>query len=433
MPRLFWKFFTIIWLTLAATVGVIILTVNFVQGVPFARELDEERRALILNLTANVLEKDGEEAAIRFRRASEEAAPLGLAISKTAETGGCPTESTTDARFVLKDGVCYRISLSARVNFVFDDFGPFMPWLAILISSTISAGALARYLIRPVVHLRDGLSGLAHGRFDIRIGDKMAGRRDEVTALAHDFDSTAARLQELQDAQQRLFHDVSHELRSPLSRLQAVVGVLRQSPAKLGAMLDRMDREVERLDTLVGEVLTLARLTAGSTLPLKTQTLDVIDLLNEILGDAAFEAQAREVSITTSIDGIFLAEVEGELIYRALENVVRNAVKYTAERSQISVHCETVADLLKICVADQGPGVKKDELERIFQPFSRGTDAASRGGYGLGLAIARQAIERHGGRVYASLPDAGGLAITLELPRKPATFGRADNKGRSGF
>ncbi|MBX4870051.1 HAMP domain-containing protein [Rhizobium bangladeshense] len=419
MPRLFWKFFAIIWLTLTTTVGVIILLVNLLQGVPFARELEQERRSIALNLTANVLARDGEEAAAYFVRSSEETLPHGLTISKTAKPDACSDPKAADTRSVLKEGICYRIFLPAPPTFTFENFGPFMPWLTILISSTISAWALARYLIRPVVHLRDGLSALAHGRFDFRIGDKMAGRKDEVTALAHDFDSSASRLQELQDAQQRLFHDVSHELRSPLSRLQAAVGVLRQSPAKLGAMLDRMDREVERLDVLVGEVLTLARLTAGSGLPLKTQTVDVIELLNEILGDAAFEAQARGVSITTSVDGSFRAEVEGELIYRALENVVRNAVKYTAEHSFISVSCETAADRIKICVTDQGPGVKRDELERIFQPFSRGKEAVPRGGYGLGLAITRQAIERHGGRVHASLPDAGGLAITLELSRKP--------------
>ncbi|CAK10514.1 MULTISPECIES: HAMP domain-containing sensor histidine kinase [Rhizobium] len=426
MPRLFWKFFTTIWLTMAATVGVIILLVNFLQEVPFARELEEERRAIALNLTANVLAKDGEDAAAHFVRTNEETLPAGLTISKTAKADACAVPKTVDTRSVQEDGVCYQISLPVLATFTFENFGPFLPWLTILISSTISAGALARYLIRPVVHLRDGLSALAHGRFDFRIGDKMAGRKDEVTALAHDFDSSAARLQELQDAQQRLFHDVSHELRSPLSRLQAAVGVLRQSPAKLAAMLDRMDREVERLDALVGEVLTLARLTAGSSRPLKTHTLDVIELLNEILSDAAFEAQAREVSITTSVEGTFRAEVEGELVYRALENVVRNAVKYTAEHSRISVACEATADRLEICVTDQGPGVRRDELERIFQPFSRGTEAVPRGGYGLGLAITRQAIERHGGRVYASLPDTGGLAITLELPRKPIPYGLAD-------
>ncbi|MGZ2486260.1 two-component system OmpR family sensor kinase [Rhizobium pisi] len=433
MPRLFWKFFATIWLTLAMTLTVIIVIVNLFQIPPPGRDREYQERAIILKLAANVLARDGEDAAARFIRTSERTVPLGLTLSKSTESLACEVESTAETRSVLKDGICYRISVAPEASFllnIVDNLALLVPWLSIFVSSTVAAAALARYLIRPVVHLRDGLSALAHGRFDFRIGDQMAGRKDEVTALAHDFDSTAARLQELQDAQQRLFHDVSHELRSPLSRLQAAVGVLRQSPARLGAMLDRMDREVERLDALVGEVLTLARLTAGSGLPLKTQTLDVIELLNEILGDAAFEAQAREVSITTSVDGSFRAEVEGELIYRALENVVRNAVKYTAEHSYISVSCEVTADRLNICVTDQGPGVRRDELERIFQPFSRGKEAVPRGGHGLGLAITRQAIERHGGRVHASLPDAGGLAITLELPRRPTPYSTDDQASR---
>ncbi|WFU10330.1 ATP-binding protein [Rhizobium sp. CB3090] len=420
MPQLFWKFFRVIWLTLAVSVAVIIGIVKFLQAAPFEREMAEERRTLVLNLAANVLAKDGEDAATRFVRTSEETLPLGLSISKVADAAACAAKSAADTKSVEREGACYRISVPNPMGFSVKDLAPLIPWFTILVASTLSAGALARYLVRPVVHLRDGLSALAHGRFDVRIGDKMGRRKDEVTALAHDFDSTAARLQELQEAQQRLFHDVSHELRSPLSRLQAVVGVLRQSPAKLSAMLDRIDREVERLDELVGEVLTLARLTARSTSPLKTQTLDVIELMNEILGDAAFEAEAKDVSITPDVDGVFLAEVEGELIYRALENVLRNAVKYTAEHSHISVLCEPTTDLLKICVTDQGQGVRRDELERIFQPFSRGNDAMPKGGYGLGLAITRQAIERHGGRAYASLPPGGGLAITLEIPRKPA-------------
>ncbi|MGR8965416.1 HAMP domain-containing sensor histidine kinase (plasmid) [Rhizobium leguminosarum] len=431
MPRLFWKFFATIWLTLATTLTVIIVIVNLFQIPPPGRDREYQERAIILKLTANVLTRDGEDAAARFIHTSEYTVPLGLTLSKTMESPACGDEGRAETKSILKDGICYRISVAPEANFLLniaDNLALLVPWLSIFVSSTVAAAALARYLIRPVVHLRDGLSALAHGRFDFRIGNQMAGRKDEVTALAHDFDSTAARLQELQDAQQRLFHDVSHELRSPLSRLQAAVGVLRQSPAKLGAMLDRMDREVERLDALVGEVLTLARLTAGSGLPLKTQTLDVIELLNEILGDSAFEAQAREVSITTSVEGTFRAEVEGELIYRALENVVRNAVKYTADHSHISVTCEATTDRLKICVTDQGPGVRRDELERIFQPFSRGKEAVPRGGYGLGLAITRQAIERHGGRVHASLPDAGGLAVTLELPRKPIPYGLAEER-----
>ena len=404
MPRLFWKFFATIWLTLATTLTVIIVIVNLFQIPPPGRDREYQERAIILKLTANVLARDGEDAAARFIRTSEYTVPLGLTLSKTMESPACGDEGRAETKSILKDGICYRISVAPEANFllnVADNLALLVPWLSIFVSSTVAAAALARYLIRPVVHLRDGLSALAHGRFDFRIGNQMAGRKDEVTALAHDFDSTAARLQELQDAQQRLFHDVSHELRSPLSRLQAAVGVLRQSPAQLGAMLDRMDREVERLDALVGEVLTLARLTAGSGLPLKTQTLDVIELLNEILGDSAFEAQAREVSITTSVEGTFRAEVEGELIYRALENIVRNAVKYTAEHSHISVTCEATTDRLKICVTDQGPGVRRDELERMADVIRPRYEAACRILDARPRGFQRALSRRAGGRLCA--------------------------------
>lgn len=420
MPRLFWKFFTTIWFTLALSGAVVIFIVNTFQVPPFAPELEQQKRQLVLDLTAATIVLNGEQSVPPFIRASETVRPFGLAVEKVGQNS-CAQGDSIEIRSVLKDGVCYRISMAKPTSGLFDSLPKLVPTFAILVSSVIAAAMLARYLIRPVVHLRDGLSALAKGRFDFRIGDKMAGRRDEVTALAHDFDVSAARLQLLQNAQQRLFHDVSHELRSPLSRLQAVAGVLRQNPGKLDAMLDRMDREVERLDVLVGEVLTLARLTAGNNLPLKTQTVDIIELLNDILGDAEFEAQARGVLITSSVDGAFLAEVDGELIYRALENVIRNAVKYTGAASRVSVCCNVESDVLRIRVSDQGPGVEKEELEQIFQPFSRGDYDGQREGYGLGLAITRQAVERHGGQVFATLPDGGGLTLTLELPRQPLT------------
>ncbi|HXV30981.1 MAG TPA: HAMP domain-containing protein, partial [Sinorhizobium sp.] len=209
MPRLFKKFFVIIWLTLAASAAVIILIVNLFQTPPFAPKLERQKREIVLNLTENLLAKDGEDAALRFARTSEDTVPLGLTISRIVESGACADSNTAETRTVMKDGICYRISVSRQASFILDKLAPSLLWVAIFVSSTISAAALARYLIRPVAHLRDGLSALAHGRFDVRIGDKMARRKDEVSALAHDFDSTAARLQELQDAQQGLFHDVS--------------------------------------------------------------------------------------------------------------------------------------------------------------------------------------------------------------------------------
>ncbi|RFB75525.1 sensor histidine kinase [Methylovirgula sp. 4M-Z18] len=417
MRRLFWKFFTIIWLTMVASIGVLFAVSALFQIAPLTHVIERERQAFALNVAAQLLAHHGKDAAVAFAsEAAKPPTPISLTIAQVAPVGGCVLTTDVNQREVESGGDCYRVILHRQeFGFVSEAWPRLVPWLSALLAAAVAAYWVARYLIRPVAQLRIGLSALAAGRFDIRIGDKMQGRRDEVAALAHDFDASAARLEEFQKSQQRLFHDVSHELRSPLSRLQAAIGVLHQNPAKLDVMMDRMVREVERIDGLIGEILTLARLTDRSNAGLEVQTLDVIDLLNDIVADAAFEAQARKIHVSQQGVQTFVAEVNGELIYRALENVIRNAVKYTSDGSQVSVRTRVKDDTLRIVVTDEGPGVPASELERIFQPFSRGEDAVVRGGYGLGLAITKQAVERHGGRVTASIADTGGLAVTLEI------------------
>ncbi|MBE3637239.1 HAMP domain-containing sensor histidine kinase [Mangrovicoccus algicola] len=417
MPRLFRKFLITIWLTLALSIAGMTLVLMEFQASPLVPKLELQKREILLDLAQQTLIEHGEDEVRQLIRTSNRLDPLGLAIDRIG--GDCADAPTEAARTVRDGAACFRITLQPYDRLLPDKVAPIMLVLAGLLASLLAAVLLARYLIRPVKDLRDGLSALAQGRFDVRIGRKMTRRNDEITALGQDFDVTAERLQEHRETQQRLFHHVSHELRSPLSRLQAAVGILRKSPARLEPMLERMDREVERLDALVGEILTLARLTVRSGVPLQTQMLDVIDLLNDILADAAFEGQDRGISITTDIGGTFPAEVEGELIYRALENVIRNAVRHSAPGTQVRVSCNAATDRLAIEVTDSGPGVVPEDLDRIFQPFSRGKDAQHHDGYGLGLAIARQAVERHGGDVRAALPGGGGLVITMEIPRYP--------------
>ncbi|WP_435170893.1 HAMP domain-containing sensor histidine kinase [Falsirhodobacter sp. 1013] len=418
MPKLFRKFLTIIWLTVVGSITVMTLILFQLQAWPVFAKLELQKRDVVLSLAETLLRNEGEVAARQFAFASQGAVSLDLSITTRLNPGDCAGSPTATTRYVRQEANCYRISVAPYAGTAWGKFAPIMLGLAIMLSSLLAAILLARYLIRPVALLRDGLSALAQGHFDTRIAERMVCRRDEIAALGHDLDITAMRLQEHRDAQQRLFHDVSHELRSPLSRLQAAVGILRKTPTRLTVMLDRMDREVERLDVLVGEVLTLARLTTRSGSPLSTQQMDIIEILNDILDDAAFEAQPTGTKISSNLKGSFIAQVNGELIYRALENVIRNAIKYTAERTFISVSCEITGDLLTVRVSDQGPGVAPADLERIFQPFTRG-EGIPRGGYGLGLAIARQGIESHGGQVYASLQEGAGLTITLRIPRTP--------------
>ncbi|TPN20831.1 HAMP domain-containing histidine kinase [Mesorhizobium sp. B2-3-3] len=419
MRRLFWKFFTIIWLTMAASIAVLFAASALFHLLPMSREIERGQQLFALDMASRLLAHNGKGAVMAFGlEAAKADPPINLTISEVPSPGDCPVETTENVRSVESGGTCYRLVLHSQgPGVLLATWTRIAPWLTGLLAAAVAAYWLARYLIRPVGHLRSGLAALASGRFDIRIGDRMDGRKDEVAALAHDFDASAARLEELQRSQQRLFHDVSHELRSPLSRLQAAIGVLQQNPAKLDVMMERMIREVERIDGLVGEILALARLTDRSQEGLELQTLDVIDLLNDIVSDAAFEAQARGIRVIHEGAETFVAEVNGELIYRALENVIRNAVKYTSDCSQVSVRSKVEDNTLHILVTDQGPGVAASDLDRIFQPFSRGEDAVARSGYGLGLAITKQAVMRHGGRVAASIAETGGLTVALAISR----------------
>ncbi|WP_457588809.1 HAMP domain-containing sensor histidine kinase [Ensifer canadensis] len=419
MRRLFWKFFAVIWLTLTGSIAVLITLLAFLQVVPFSREVEQGQQALTLDVAARLLEKQGLGAAEAFiSEAARASTPVLLAVSSVSSSGDCAQALAEGTRIVRNGDICYRVALRERGDGPFSRILPrFVPWLAAFLAAAIAAYLLARYLLGPVEHIRGGLSALAAGHFDVRIGDRMGGRKDEVAALAHDFDVSAARLEELQKVQQRLFHDVSHELRSPLSRLRAAIGVLEQNPVKLEAVMGRMVREIERIDGLVGEILTLARLTDQSKQGLEVQMLDVIDILDDIVADAAFEAQSRDVTVNHDRAEAFVAEVNGELVYRAIENVVRNAVKYTADHTQVLVISRVENDRLRIAISDHGQGVSTAELGQIFRPFSRGEAANVSGGYGLGLAITKHAIEWHGGAVEASIAQAGGLAIVLELPK----------------
>jgi len=198
----------------------------------------------------------------------------------------------------------------------------------------------------------------------------------------------ASRLQALISSQRSLLHDVSHELRSPLARLQAAIGLARQSPERLEASLERIEREAERLAELVGQVLTLSRLEAGAaSSPLARQeSVDLVDLVASVAADADFEARASGRQVSFAGEGEIMADVQGELLQRAIENVVRNAVRHTAPETTVEVAVTGQSgECALVSVADRGPGVPPAELDAIFEPFFRGTGSQAGPGFGLAL------------------------------------------------
>ncbi len=292
------------------------------------------------------------------------------------------------------------------------------------------AFALAWYLAKPLHHLSMALRHAARARFDVRVLPLLGSRRDELVELAREFDHMAALLQQAAAQHRQLFHDVSHELRSPLARIQAAVGLMQQNPQSGLVMAERIAREAEQLDRLIEELLTLHKLEAGAIGPVR-ERVDVMELLTDIAQDAAFEAQARACAVTLDAPGSFVAEVAGETLYSAFENVVRNAVKYTATNTTVEIHAQVSAPpnpdggdvkWLEVSVCDRGPGVPAELCETIFEPFRRLEPHRHEGaaqavpGTGLGLAIAQRALALHGGSIRAMPRAGGGLCVTARLP-----------------
>jgi two-component system OmpR family sensor kinase len=294
-----------------------------------------------------------------------------------------------------------------------------------LVASLAFSGLLAWYLTRPVRHLRAAFAAVADGRLETRVSARIGRRVDEIAALGQDFDLMAERLQKLMTSQRRLLHDISHELRSPLARLQAAIGLLRQQPEREAAMLERIEREAHRLDSLVGELLTLARLEAGAVADASVRTVDLAEVLEPVVDDSRFEAQAKGRDVRFELPGgagedrerWLLVETRGDWLQRGLENVVRNAIRHTAAGTAVELALRpTGGRRVTIAISDRGPGLADHELEEIFEPFKRGRETTGECGYGLGLAIARRVIAAHGGSIEASNREGGGLVVSIELP-----------------
>ena len=298
-----------------------------------------------------------------------------------------------------------------------------LPVLVAALISGLVCFLLARYLTRPLRRLRDAAGEYAQGNLASRVAPGLGARRDEIADLAHDFDRMAEQLSGLLQSHKQLLSDVSHELRSPLARLQVALELARtRSDAAVHKELDRIALEAERLNDMIGQLLALARLETQDR-PARRELVDMQALLRGVVEDARFEAgdQSRRIDIVAAEP----LQVSGDpaLLHSALENIVRNALRHTAEQTAIEIRLardDARADLLRLDVCDQGPGVPEALLARLFEPFVRVDAARSRdqGGAGLGLAIAQRAIQLHGGEVTAENIPTGGLRVRVRLPIK---------------
>jgi signal transduction histidine kinase len=272
---------------------------------------------------------------------------------------------------------------------------------------------LAWYLTSPLRGLQTALERFGQGDFSARTGSK---RRDELGQLARTFDQMAERIQNLVVAERRLLGDISHELRSPLARLGVAVELARSGENR-DAALDRIQKESDRLNALVGELLQATRAEVDPQ-ALRAQPVRLDELLATIVSDCSIEADARGCSLVLDAAGPLTVKGDPELLRRAAENVIRNALRYSPPQSSVDVKLTPNGALARIQVRDYGPGVPEEALNRIFEPFYRveGDRNRDSGGVGLGLAIARRAVELHKGKLQAHNVHPG-LLVEMEIPK----------------
>ena len=291
-----------------------------------------------------------------------------------------------------------------------------LPLIVMVLIAATGCYLLARSLTAPIRNLRQAVQQITKGDFSARV-DLFSHRGDEIADLSHDFNTMVERTQSLLQSQKRLLRDISHELRSPLTRLNLALELARQRPDKTESYLARIEKESNRLNELINQLLLLTRLEDDiNNVP--KEPVHLQKLVSDIVHDADFEAAGRKrrIKIQNLDDAIVLGSVE--MLGRALENVIRNGLRYTVAGSSVELSVTKDRNQVAIIVRDHGTGVPEEYLEQIFKPFFRVAESRDRdsGGTGIGLAIAKQAILMHGGSIEARNAKKGGLAIEIHLP-----------------
>jgi two-component system sensor histidine kinase CpxA len=286
--------------------------------------------------------------------------------------------------------------------------------MLLTVAGGIFCYVISRYLTKPLYKLGAAAANIAEGRLETRADPSLTNRRDEIADLARNFDRMAERIEALITGQRRLLGDISHELRSPLSRLTVALGLVKQGPEEAAENLERIGLEARRLDTLIGQLLALTRIDSGvdrgSVAP-----FDLTNLVQEVANDGDFEAHARNRSVVVKQADACTANGFEELLRSAVENVVRNAIRHTAEGTAVEISLQISNTRALLRVRDYGPGVPESMLSEIFLPFQRVANGYPEGA-GLGLAIAERAVSVHRGIIRAMNAPTGGLIVEIDVP-----------------
>ena len=290
--------------------------------------------------------------------------------------------------------------------------------LALIFTAGLVCYGLARYLSSPIGKIRNATKRFAEGDLQTRVGAQIGNRRDELASLARDFDEMAERIENLLTSQKRLTQDISHELRSPLARLNVALELAKQRSVNetTAPLLLRIETESNRLNEMIGRLLILSKLESGVR-DFNKHKVNLTRIIEMVVADADFEAKAKNKAVKIIEKQDCYVFGNEHLLRSAVENVLRNAVRYTKENTAVEIALRNGGGQAKISVRDFGEGVPEAELEKLFRPFYRIGEARERktGGIGLGLAIAERAVHAHEGTIKAQNTD-NGLLVEIKLP-----------------
>jgi two-component system OmpR family sensor kinase len=431
--RLFWKFLIGSWVTLAlvALGNAVLFHAVATEVMPLSVQVAARYTDLELAAAAEILKAEGPSGLERF--ASRLPPDVHLELTRgdvgPAQSAPSPANGFKIVRSQLVPTAAGDFTITAASSHDVADVPPllrrvpagllFVDFLALSLFSVI----IAQYLAGPIRRLSTGLARAAEGDLDVRVTEKLGGRKDELADLARTFDYMADKLKQLVQSRERLLHDVSHEFRSPLTRIRLAAEFAVNNPGRWRSSIERIFNDVERLSRLVETLLTMSRVQFTAA---KSETyFDLADLLCEVVADVRFEAQAANITLHALVPDQLRDRPElvlngnPDLLRRAIENVLRNAVRFSKPEQTVTLVLSSPAEAphtLQLEISDEGPGVPPEDLNRIFEPFERLEESSGSEGFGLGLAIARTAVQGYHGTIWAANRSTGGLIVTLRLP-----------------
>ena len=458
MRSLFLKIFLWFWLTIIfATLATVVVTVLF----PSQAFIVQAKNYFAFNLAttgklgAGFYEKEGQRAlndflsqietisSFRLHFLSEDGIPLhsaslpegakALARDTVAETSpqfkNIMTHPLIAIKTVSDSGKAYVIILELPIGIAQYFFKLTQGHVLRLLSALLVSGAICflfvRYLTTPIKKLQIAVRRFAQGDLQVRVSKQMGNRKDEIANLGKDFDVMAAQIETLMHAHERLLRDIAHELRSPLTRLNVALEITRKHTGEAAKhFIDRIGQEADKLSQLITQLLTLSRIENIDTM-IKKSKVALEEIVSRIAQDAAFEGQGRDCRVTFDCRDQCQILAEGNIIRSAIENVVRNALRFAPIGSQVEIvqkiEKTQKGPVVEITVSDSGPGVAEEALDNLFRPFFRADHPQDRasGGAGLGLAIAYRAITLHQGQIHAKNRAQGGLSVQMRLPIAP--------------